>query len=811
MSKSPYILLFILFTLFSPAPGHPLLAQAGCALPTRLVPGVEGRVLPDSANRLRNAPSVNSPMLMNIPVGDRFQILDGPQCASGHWWWQVDYNGTVGWTAEGEDTTYWIEPMLLPELEAITTENLPRLEPLAVIGTDPVNQLAWSPDNQVILAAGSSGLWHFDLAKPDQPRLIEGYEGFFRSVAYSPDGRTFATGNTRGQTIIWNAETLQPLQTVQVSESSVEALAYPSTGDFVASGSFDGIVQLWDIAQQAEMKRWQVERGPVTSLDFSPDDHQLAVGALSYQNYIFNVQSGEMITLERSANTNSVAFSPNGEFLVTGQLHTIPVELVPLQVWNPKTGTLIADIYTSLGLIFRVDFETEDQLLISNSQQILRMDISPVFSGFSEEKQEFSDSDFELETIGFGSQHSTLSPDARTLAVLQDNTIQLIDLSSAAIRATLRVPYSLDKMDGLFTDAIRESGISVMALHPNETLLAFGKGTNIVLWNYDTGIPERKLMGHNADIMNLVFSHHGKLLAAGTYTYMHDYGPGGPSEIRIWDTTTWDLFRYFPDAWANIRTLSFNLTDQFLTPVNWRTGIGFSDAIDIQNERPAILQPGLHAREYLISITFHPTDPDIALIRVEIYPETVEETTIYRLYIWDADRQIRTELLEQKQKEAPLKASVFSPDGTLLLAVYGKEHSFNDDQWIMWKNNQRIAEGKGMRTFVFSPDNSLLAFQQEGQIVIWDVEKRQELYRLPDRDRMVSLLKFSNDSKWLIAHRDIWDIEAQEYLVQLGSPGKLNPDYTPDYVFEAQVTPDDRMLILNNGGSIELWGVPVKR
>src|SRR5690606_18169414 len=120
--------------------------------------------------------------------------------------------------------------------------------------------------------------------------------------------------------------------------------------------------------------------------------------------------------------------------------------------------------------------------------------------------------------------------------------------------------------------------------------------------------------------------------------------------------------------------------------------------------------------------------------------------------------------------------------------------------------NQWIAEGEGTGPFVFSTDSSLLAFQQEGQIIIWDVEKHQERYRLPDRDRMVSLIKFSNDGKWLIAHRGIWDIKAQEYLVQLGSPGELNPDYTPDSVFEAQVTPDDRMLILNNGGSIELWG-----
>ena len=30
----------------------------------------------------------------------------------------MDYNGTVGWLAEGEGQTYWLEPLPLPELGA---------------------------------------------------------------------------------------------------------------------------------------------------------------------------------------------------------------------------------------------------------------------------------------------------------------------------------------------------------------------------------------------------------------------------------------------------------------------------------------------------------------------------------------------------------------------------------------------------------------------------------------------------------------------------------------------------------------------
>ncbi|MCK6577686.1 MAG: hypothetical protein L6Q98_06230 [Anaerolineae bacterium] len=80
--------------------------------PPRLSPGRIGRVLPGDPNRLRAAPE-SGRVIDNIPGGAAFTVLGGPQCGaqSGLTWWQVEYNGQVGWTAEGQANIYWLEPV----------------------------------------------------------------------------------------------------------------------------------------------------------------------------------------------------------------------------------------------------------------------------------------------------------------------------------------------------------------------------------------------------------------------------------------------------------------------------------------------------------------------------------------------------------------------------------------------------------------------------------------------------------------------------------------------------------------------------
>lgn len=83
-----------------------------CPLPPRMVVGQTGIVdasfpLP---NRLRSSPSLNGAQIGLMRPNEIFTVISGPTCANGILWWQVNYNGRVGWTAEGQGGQYYIRP-----------------------------------------------------------------------------------------------------------------------------------------------------------------------------------------------------------------------------------------------------------------------------------------------------------------------------------------------------------------------------------------------------------------------------------------------------------------------------------------------------------------------------------------------------------------------------------------------------------------------------------------------------------------------------------------------------------------------------
>jgi hypothetical protein len=75
----------------------------GCQKETNLVVGGMAYLADQEANNLRLSPGSDGLRTGRIQPGERVVILDGPVCADGFVWWDVQLLDTnlVGWTAEG--------------------------------------------------------------------------------------------------------------------------------------------------------------------------------------------------------------------------------------------------------------------------------------------------------------------------------------------------------------------------------------------------------------------------------------------------------------------------------------------------------------------------------------------------------------------------------------------------------------------------------------------------------------------------------------------------------------------------------------
>ncbi|MGB7338532.1 MAG: SH3 domain-containing protein [Phototrophicaceae bacterium] len=80
-----------------------------CALapPQRMTIGGNGQVITAALN-VRSQPDGSVLLILNN--NDVFDVLDGSICNNGLYWWQIDYNGTMGWAAEGNTEEYFMQP-----------------------------------------------------------------------------------------------------------------------------------------------------------------------------------------------------------------------------------------------------------------------------------------------------------------------------------------------------------------------------------------------------------------------------------------------------------------------------------------------------------------------------------------------------------------------------------------------------------------------------------------------------------------------------------------------------------------------------
>ncbi|HLG38472.1 MAG TPA: hypothetical protein VI461_02350, partial [Chitinophagaceae bacterium] len=172
--------------------------------------------------------------------------------------------------------------------------------------------------------------WEWQLLHARMDRSVQTLRGHNKSVAgiaVSTDGKYLATGSADSSIIIWDADNYLPVKQITGHKGQVTTLSFSPDGKTLLSGSTDKTLRLWNITEGKEIRNYNTEfRQGIYQSVFSADGKNIAACSWELSNgvvgfaKVIDVMTGKLVrrfdTDDHPA--SAIKFSADGNKLFSG-------------------------------------------------------------------------------------------------------------------------------------------------------------------------------------------------------------------------------------------------------------------------------------------------------------------------------------------------------------------------------------------------------------------------------------------------------------------------------------------------------------
>lgn len=156
------------------------------------------------------------------------------------------------------------------------------------------------------------------LAFASQDAVFRGHTREVSSLAISADGKYLASGSVDLTVRLWDAASGQQSAVLEGHDGEIESLAFSKDGKLLASGERYKKIKIWEVASRKELQMYTDIEGNVLGLAFTPDGKRLFAACKDNTARVWTVGSGaESKKLPHNYAVNGIAMSPDGKFAAT--------------------------------------------------------------------------------------------------------------------------------------------------------------------------------------------------------------------------------------------------------------------------------------------------------------------------------------------------------------------------------------------------------------------------------------------------------------------------------------------------------------